>query len=284
MPEDIIIKRFNSPRDYVEWASNAPCLWKGKLESRNAEKDPEWAGTRTYEEAYKLALYGWPEGINLLTKKLELAEQIVPPTTIPKVRYDVAGFYPHPGRAAAGEIFNMASPVRPDTRTKQAIKMRFDIARCRNVDSDTIITFGAAVCSYINALEISGWPVELTAVAENTPSCCGRRGPSLSFQFPLKKAGFNLSLGTIVFWLAHPAAYRRIEFSAKERLDVEQWYSGLYGCPLVVTEVNPNILHFNIDDARGSLERDLDTIRRKHLSLLGEASPLTRQVSAFNFG
>lgn len=277
---ETIIKLFDTPYDFLQWATNAPCMWKGDLSSRK-ERNRDWAGTATYEEAYQLAAYGWPEGLKLLSDKIELVEKIVTPEARPKIRYDVAGYYPNPARAAAGEIFNMAMPVRPENRTQEIIKIRYSIARAARVDSDQIIAFGAALCSYINMLEKQGSYVELEAVAEFKPN---DGGPDLSFQFPLKKAGNNLSAASIVFWLAHPAALRRICFSAFERLNVERFYQETYGYPRTTTEVPKGTLYLTINDAGRTFAEGIESIRKKHMSILDKSSPLLSQLRQINLG
>lgn len=67
MARPIIIKKFNSAGAFLEWASNAPCQWRRKLSSRKTDYDTRsFTGTDNYEEAYKLAKYGWEEGLKTI--------------------------------------------------------------------------------------------------------------------------------------------------------------------------------------------------------------------------
>lgn len=279
MSENIIIKNFNGPLDFLEWATHAPVLWtRCESESRRRGNN-HWAGTGTYEEAYHLAKYGWPDGLNLLTEKVRLADVALEPKPGMgrEKKYSVAGYYPNPARAAAGEIFSMVQPLRPKSDAGgKLVKICYDIGRSCCVEASKIMTMGGALASYINMLEESRYVVQLDAFIDASPSC-GHGGPDLSFRFPLKKAGFNLSAADMVFWLAHPAALRRIGLSAEERLDIERWYGNGYGSP---RRANPpaDTLYLRIDDAGGDAKECLKNIRRKHKALLRPASSLAQRL------
>lgn len=280
MSANIIIKAFDSPLSFLDWASHAPLLWSSEnCESRRIG-NASWAGTRTYDEADALARYGWPEGLKLLVNKIHLADAALEPKPgVGRIKkHSMAGYYPNPARAAAGEIFSMVQPLRPKTDPGgNLVKIRYDIGRRADVGSSAIITMGAALCSYINMLEESRYVVQLDAYSETRPSM-GDGGPDLSFRFPLKKAGCHLSSADLVFWLAHPAALRRIVFSARERLDIERWYRHGYGRPAIVTQPPADTLYLRIDDAGGDVKDCLQNIRRKHKALLRPDANLAKRL------
>jgi hypothetical protein len=287
MSSDTIIKMFDSPTAFLEWASHAPLRWNQQnCESRRVDSErTAWTGTRNYDEAYDLAKLGWRDGLKLLTPQSRLADVALEakPAAGRQKRHDIAGFYPNPARAAAGEIFSMVQPLRPKVNADgNLVKMRYDIGRASHVSTESIITMGAALCSYINMLETSGYVVQLDAFFEMEPSY-GSGGPDVSFRFPLKKPGYNLAMADIVFWLAHPSALRRIEFSAMERLETERWYVHGYGRPACVTPVPADTLYLRIDDFGGDIGRCLETIRRKHLAVLTPGSRLAPQLQTYGF-
>jgi hypothetical protein len=278
MSAEIIIKAFDSPLNFLDWASNAPAQWSsGNCESRKVG-NADWAGTRTYQEAEALARYGWPDGLKLLVEKIHLADAALEPK--PGVgrakKHSVAGYYPNPARAAAGEMLSMVQPLRPKVDPGgNLVKIRYDICRARSVDTSTIMNMGAALVSYINMLEESRYVVHLEAYSETKPSS---QGSALSFRFPLKKAGCSLFAADLVFWLAHPAALRRIEFSAMERLDIEKWYAPGYGKATCVTPPPADTLYLRIDDAGRDVKTCLENIRRKHGALLMPNAPLKARL------
>lgn len=259
-----IIKTFNSPNEFLEWATKAPTPWRGKLSSREFRSD-DWAGTSNFDQAYQLAKYGWEDGLKRLQKYMDIAELIIPVQKTKVWHYSAAGYYPNSGRASAGDPFNMAAPRREELKQKPIIPIRTNISANADVSSDRIMQWGAAICSYVNALEASGFSVELETVSDTYG---GSDAPKISFQFPIKKAGESLSLISTVFWWAHPAALRRIEFSAMERLDIEQWYNPGYGKAGTWTKASAGTLDLSIRDACYTIEESIYAIRKKHQDML----------------
>jgi hypothetical protein len=274
MSYNIIIKKFPSANAFLEWATHAPCLWTGELSSRRTDRQ-HWYGTANYEEAYQLAKYGWPEGLAMLTKEVNAARKIIPQVVERKKRYDVAGQYPAPGRAAAGEAFAM---VRKGQAFKQkpVLKVRLNINANAGVPANKIMQWGASICSYIDMIETQGQSVELTTIMESSSS-----GPNLSFQFLQKPAHHHLSMSSVVFWWANPSAQRRINFSGKERLDIERWYGDNYGCAENVTEPDEGTLHLSIYDAGQSLEENLEIMRAKHEAMERRTSRASSPAPAY---
>jgi hypothetical protein len=256
----LIEKKFGSPRAYLDWATDEPSPWKGELQSRSGTYD--FTSTRSYDEAYDLARYGWREGLNKLQNASRFAAAVSPPQApAPARRFDVAGTYPHVPRAAAGEIFSMVSRQPPVDRDRTPI-VRMEILQGYPCFMETgdIINWGACLVSAIDALEMTGKSVELTMKKEISAS----GGPSLSFSFPLKKAGSPLSLSDLVFWLAHPSANRRIGFAATEKLDVEEYYSDGYGLSEFVTPHPAGVARFAMkEDNKGSFEANMEHIMDK---------------------
>ncbi|MGH1456884.1 MAG: DUF7192 family protein [Alphaproteobacteria bacterium] len=256
-----IIKTFKSPAEYLEWATKAPCQWKGVLSSRS-EGGRDWAGTDTYDEAYNLAKYGWVDGLKVLKQRVEIAMELGVQVPNAIKRYDIAGGYPDPVRAAAGDVFCMVSKGK-DFKHKPVVKIRVDSSFSAEVDVDRVMKWGGAICSYVNQLEMMGFSTQLDWFEESF-----QNETKVSFGFPLKRAGEQLSLLDAVFWLAHPSSVRRISFSAMERLDVEADFSYGYGRPSVVTKPEKDVLHLTINDARDSVERNLERICDKHQKIL----------------
>ena len=262
---ETIVKKFNSPLEFLEWATHSESPWTGRLSSRETDSDArDFTGTANYDEAYQLAKFGWKEGLDRLAEQVQVAAKLSPQAPNRRKRFDVAGHSPHTPRAAAGEPFAMATRGK-DFKQKPIIKIRTNYGYLGNVDTSRVMRWGAAICSYIQTLEKAGFSTQLDAFNEVSST-----GPSISFQFPLKKAGQPLSLSNVVFWWGHPSAQRRISFSGRERLDVERWYSGGYGRTAVITPPEPGVLFLNIDDARDTMEECLKVISQKHRKLLEE--------------
>ncbi len=268
MADNVIIKKFDSPLEYLEWASDTSTPWKGELSSRKTN-NAQWAGTANYEEAYDLARNGWPEGLEKLAKQVDIAAKLMPSPQNKKLRYDVAGARPSPSRAAAGEPFAMATRGK-DFKPKPVIKLRTYFSFASSTETDLVTTWGAAICSYVNELSHAGFSVQLDYYNEAKPSQSGdyNSSPPVSFQFPLKEAGYPLSLANVAFWWMHPSSHRRVFFSALEKLDVERGYTGGYGYPRIVMQPEKDVFYLTIDDARPKLKECLEVIKTKHAELL----------------
>ena len=142
----LIVKEFNSATEFLEWATSAPCQWKGELESRE-KGNSKWAGTKTYEEAYDLALYGWEEGLKRLAKEFRKAQRIITPPTTRQHTFDFAGHRPHPARAAAGEPLSMIRESQADIKPKPIINITTNFSYNANIFASKIMKWGAAICS-----------------------------------------------------------------------------------------------------------------------------------------
>ena len=257
-----IVKKFRSPLEFLEWASNEKSPWTGSLSSRKPGNS-SWSGTGTYEEAYDLAKFGWQKGLDRLAEQVAIAAKLTPQNITPRKKRDIAGDFPDVPIAAAGDVFSMVTRGK-QSKVKPIIKIQTNFGYNANVDSEKIMRWGAAIVSYVRTLELAGFSTQLDTISESK----GDGGPPVSFQFSLKAAGQRLSLSNIVFWWAHPAALRRIEFSAMERLDIQEWYGYGYGQAKVITKPEPGTLFLTINDARNTMEECLQVIIDKHRNLL----------------
>ncbi|MGE3279723.1 MAG: hypothetical protein AB7H90_03305 [Alphaproteobacteria bacterium] len=164
-------------------------------------------GTRTFDEAMELARYGWVEGRNHL---FDAMANIRP--TFPKRmdRFDVAGAYPFVPRHVAGDPMSMVMPGRGAIASRPVIHVNYIGGAIADVSGRAFINRGAALLSYIDALENMGYSVELT-VSRRTKSKDG----TYTFEavIPLKSAGQALDIHRCAFALAHPAMHRRLYWS-----------------------------------------------------------------------
>lgn len=263
----MIVKSFASADDFVLWIKNAPILWRGQLSSETGRRD--FTGTSSLKEAMDLARYGWPEGLEMLSREVRMADHALVDIQRPTKKHDIAGVRPNPGRAAAGDAFAMV--VRGNQKkSKPVLKIATRMTFSGTVPKEKIMKWGASICSYVNMLEREGFNVELQSKYENTTRFDD--GPDISIDIMLKRPEQPLSMSTLVFWWAHPSSLRRIKFAAFERMNIQRWYggaySGSYGIPATVTTVPDDTLYLTIDDARDSAEENLEVIKAKHLEIL----------------
>ncbi|GEM_PF-2881089 len=261
----MIHKKFYSAQEFVHWIENTPVVWKDKILFSQAEHQHK-TQTENFEEAIKLAKYGWPEGLKLLAKEVKDHEEILEIPHRPMKKYDVAGVRPDPGRAAAGDMFSMV--VKGNTKkAKPVLKIATRMTFGGDIPADDVMHWGAAICSYVNMLEREGYAVELTSRYENRAPSTFKVGPDVCVEVLLKKPEHPLALSSVAFWWAHPSSLRRIKFAAFERMDIEKWYSRSYGIADNVLPVPADTLYLTIEDAGDSMQENLQIIKDKHRAI-----------------
>jgi len=262
-----ILLDFKNAKDYLRWIEDKKVRWR-KTELASKKNDYSFSGTHSFDEAWQMARYGWPKGLKMLQDSVQVARDERQLNARPKHTFDVAGFRPNPGRAAAGDAFAM---VRRGRRFDDSpiIKITTDMTYSGETPRDRVMKWGAAICSYINALEIQGYSVELDHLFE-VESSSG--GPPVSVRLNLKQPGQPLAMSSIVFWWAHPSSLRRIFFATMERLDVEKYYSHGYGIPSRVRERENGELYLNVEQSSYSnFQTNLGVIQSRHRAMMIQA-------------
>jgi hypothetical protein len=279
-----IIKVFPSASAFLEWATRAPSPWRGRLKSRLISDDrTSWTGTETYKEAHKLARYGWRQGVEKLRSSVPVGASTAS-YAVARLRYDVAGSFPDAARAATGDMFSMGTPYNPDREERPVVRMRYDMGVTFCVDPNIIISFGGALLTYVERLELARFPVGIDMCWDLCPSVGSRDSAQVSFQFPLKRVGERLSMSGLAFWVAHPSALRRIGFSALERLDIEKYYGEGYGKPRPFTDTEPGVVRLCAEEAISDSECNLKTIRAAHLAVVPSEASYRRFLPSASCG
>tara|TARA_B100000686_G_C16798806_1_gene984385 strand:+ start:3899 stop:4735 length:837 start_codon:yes stop_codon:yes gene_type:complete len=262
-----ILLDFKNTKDYLNWIEEKKVIWR-KSDLASHSSDYKFSGTHSFDEAWQMAKYGWPQGLRLLQNAVQVARDERDLNKRPKHTFDVAGFRPSPGRAAAGDVFSMVRRGRRFDSTP-IIKITTDMTYSGDTPRDRVMTWGAAICSYINALEIQGYSVELNHLFE---VCSYNEGPPVSVKVNLKQPGQPLAMSSVVFWWAHPSSLRRIFFATMERLNVEKYYSQGYGIPSRVREHPSDELYLNVDQSSySSFKTNLGVIQSRHSALMAAA-------------
>lgn len=201
------VKRFETVQDFVDYTLNTPALasWQfAERHSRDTSRE-NWYGTKNIEEACKLAAQGWPEGLERMTKKMDM--------NLSKGRAkfrinDVAGDIPNIGRFLAGQPDSMTRRVVDQSIKKPIIDLTLNACFSFNVKAEHIMNYGAAIASAIDELEDAGFSVslELGAINEYGKQ---RKGCMIN----IKKPSEPMDVDRMVFFVAHPSFFRRFCFS-----------------------------------------------------------------------
>lgn len=186
----------------------------------------EFTGTASFDEAVSLASQGWPDGL----RKMQLALDAVTASSTalgpaPAYFLDVAGAYPIPAIAAAGDAFCMVNPAPLSDRVRPIIKLASSVATGAQASAAQIFNYGAGLVAIVDALETQGFSVELTSLRV---VAWGDDRATIKTQ--IKGAGEAADLERLAFCLGHASYNRRIHFGVLEALFPAS-YRGSYGTP-----------------------------------------------------
>lgn len=203
------------------------------------DRDEEWAGTRTFEQALKLARDGWPEGeakVRTLARRLEI--RLINRIVREDVNYDVEGMTFDVARYLNGEPEHWVCMEESTMQLhgQRHVKIMVCVSVSCGVDREVIIARGAALTALIELLEYAGQRVELW-IADAQSNDVGRH-PFYQRYTKVKAYDQPLDVARTAFALANPACQRRLGFSLMEqaRPDVARKLSSRYGISVDVPE------------------------------------------------
>lgn len=266
-----LLYSFKNKFEAVEFAESTPSKWSEANRRSRLRTDDLLSNAKTWEEAVRLALFGWPEG------RLRLVHKIVVPRREayerrPKRGVDFAGYVPDVPTFLGGDPQCMVS-FEPRVRVKGRT---FRIAVSSQIKAETstsvVENWGAALLSIINQLENRGDRVEIFWYSTSIPCVVrkddGHKGSPVGFSIKLKGLTESLNIDDLAFWMMHPAAQRRIQFGLKEALDIESNYYNQYGFPLndqsmVRQLVGENVTIFEVDQSIRTVDDAMANILRK---------------------
>jgi len=216
--------RFESLGALLQHVKTAPQNWTDRSSQR--EGDSGWSGSKTFEDALDLAAHGWPEGRAKMGAAVAAANASTAFASCPALSLDVAGAYPLPHLAAAGDVFCMVTPAPISERSRPVLRLCVAGAVSAMVNATDIVNYGAALLTIVDALESADYRVELTIVSA-IRSMGGDQ--EASFTVTVKQAQDVLDLDRLAFVLASPAMWRRLGFAVIETMP--QAFEAGYGVP-----------------------------------------------------
>ncbi len=221
-------------------------FWKYAMQESNAHtqssrtnRDVEWHGGLTWEEAKQMAIRGWYEGMKEIEKfRAQIFPIIAQKVLRAKQVYAIAGYYVDVGSFLANDPECFISREYEERNYPGRIfRVVCSVSFSSSIEPETIIQRGAMVCALIDAIEFAGHRAEVIcnwAVCKNENDSY-RKGLNkekgwFEVSVTIKKSGQPLEMTDLAFCLAHPAMLRRIMFSAAE---IEGWsdFADRYGYP-----------------------------------------------------
>lgn len=203
------INKFGSLGEFIE-AARRPSAADAKSSKREGNGGKDFTGTSTFDEAVDLAVRGWPEGRDKLMTVLSTAQASM--TFTPSLTMDVAGAYPIPALAAAGDPCSMVDLAPTEERVRPIVRLVIQRGASAAYTVDEFTVYGAAVLSYIDGLEASGYRCEIT-----TAFCSDLKSDGSSVTTcVVKRAEEQMEIDRMAYVLAHPSFFRRICFAVLE--------------------------------------------------------------------
>ena len=208
---------FEEFMDHAENGKTADDISEAGRASRT-EESGDWSGVRNFQSAMELARKGWAEGLERVSGMRDrISVSVQSRMTRPMPIYSVAGGFPDVGRFLAGAPDCMVGflPEEVPNQSK-VITLVVSVTASAGVSANIIETRGAAICALVDALEDSGFSVQVAANFAVTGKRTYKRRLAI-FDVLLKRAGEPLELDRMAFALAHPAMLRRLMFSIAEQ-------------------------------------------------------------------
>ena len=193
---------------------------KTGLSSRTHRSRNEWDRSVGFDGAVKLQKEGWDERPDLskLADSIETSGQVEIAT--PATTYDVQGSYVDVPTYLEGVPECMVDFVEETSR--KVVRIAFNISTSFNMTDKAFTNRGAVTLAVVRKLIEAGYSVELIAFQYCKPSGGKDKKGIYLQQIIIKEADQLIDEDSIAFWCCHPAALRRLGFSAKESMTEEQ--------------------------------------------------------------
>lgn len=212
---------FDSVSEMIDWIDAAPnqsdrCASGVMLgDPKHIDNGAEWYGTASYAEANRLVREGWPEGRAALDRAYAAMAPLAQARgRINALGYDVAGAYPIVPMAVAGEPACMVTVGEQERATRPYIKFLCSMGTSSAVSAKTVQARGAAILSWVDALEQAGARCEVVITMSQKR---GGRDGTLDATAMAKRADEPLDIDRMAYVMTNPSFFRRQAFALIER-------------------------------------------------------------------
>lgn len=204
----------------------------------------KWSGVLTWEQAKRMAISGWREGMKEIEKyRAQILPIIAEKVLRPEQIYSIAGYNVDVGSFLANEPECFISREYEEKNYPGRIyKIVCSISFSSAISPETIIQRGAMICALIDAIEFAGHRAEVicndaTSIVNYAEYRQGKHKERGWFETSVmvKKSTQPLEMTDLAFCLAHPAMLRRIMFSVAELNGWSDFADG-YGYPAEATD------------------------------------------------
>lgn len=204
---------FDSMAEFVSYVRDTPPTWNRQYLDEN-DRPKDWNGNVTFLQALNLAEFGWPEGRRMLSDVIcEVDPNTLNVQATETLSLDVAGAYPLVPLAVTGDPASMIEVETTEASTK-IVRIVATVSFRGTMSPKAVMSHGAAVLSYIDALENAGWRCEV--IGRSLALNCYQNAQAMSVT--LKRPQDHLDVDTMAFALIHPAFLRRLIFRYRETI------------------------------------------------------------------
>ncbi len=171
--------------------------------------DEAFTGTKSMEEALKLASGGWQEGAE---HALKLQGDILAANPqLPKtVKYSMAGSIPNVPRAIAGNPINMKALDLSLSRRRPVLTILTAMHANWTISKAAISNRAAVVAAIIDMIEAAGYACEVIAFA---PSIGHETNEVVSTSVIVKASTQPLDVARLAYGIGHASMFRRLIFA-----------------------------------------------------------------------
>lgn len=219
---------FDSLEAFVaEACKPAHAIYDGGAAHRPGEAD--FFGTASFDETLKMAREGWADGRRMFIAAMAQAAPTA--ARVADFTMDVAGAYPIAALAAAGDPASMVD-FNPDVdRVRPIIRLALNRCASSAYSAKELTNYGAAVASYVDAIEASGYRVEIDAAM----ICVDGNARHYYCGVIVKQAHEPMEIDRMAFCLANPSYLRRLHFAVAQNREDDDASMSYCGTPLNIS-------------------------------------------------
>ena len=237
----VVFRKFDSVTELSEFIKNTPQTKEGKENNgsaRESDYKTEFTGTRTFEEAENLLIYGDSENAEKVRKNIEKITAGLmgknktfhgAKTLSYSLKSSAVGFLPIVPKCLAGEPENMMALKKDQKQTTKVLNVYIYIGTGCSTEAEKLNLCLCRILCAVFALEKEGFRVNIFSYL--TVSC---NGGVLGYTVKIKDSGQKIDLLKIAYSLCNPSSLRRHGFAVFERLDGSKRHIKLkrgYGYP-----------------------------------------------------
>lgn len=217
IPENRIVRRFDSPEAFINYLDITPINYAGCLGSQsmsNKSEGSSWADTDNLSEAKEMAKAGKPKIASQIKPKdiaLSYASSNI------SLKYDVAGEYLDIGRFLNNDPDCMVSRVK---KGSPIINLLVNTGMTAWVTSEQVEDRGKAILEIMSGLEANGYSVDITLVMPRGNGAHSMQNYHRTY-VKVKDSREYFNLPSLAFWLTSSSVNRRLNFRLLESEDTK---------------------------------------------------------------